>query len=120
MNNTGFTVATTETLSDLNLATGGKGLTYVESASGGPFTQDDTDLGAGASIRWPRYGDNAAIVNLHSSSSYTTNGSSNGKNVNALSQTITVGAGNVDPADGKVHIRFTFAPDPAEPLPSDG
>ena len=107
--NNGFTVATTETLSDLNLATGGKGLTYVENASGGPFTQADPDMTA-APLRWPRYGDNAAIVNVHSSTAYTTDGSTNGQNVNALSQTITVGAGDVDPADGKVHIRFTFAP----------
>src|SRR5262249_5071300 len=30
--------------------------------------------------------------------------------VNSLSQTMTVGAGDVDPSDGQVHIRFVFAP----------
>jgi len=102
--NPGFTIQSPETFSALNLATGGTKLTYIENASGGPYTQADPDMAA-APLRWPRYGDNAAIVNLHSSTTW-----GYGQNVNSLSQTITIGAGDVDPADGKVHIRFTFAP----------
>ena len=102
--NPGFTIQSPETSSSLNLAAGGTALTYIENASGGPYTQADPDMAA-APLRWPRYGDNAAIVNLHSSTTW-----GYGQNVNSLSQTITIGAGDVDPADGQVHIRFTFAP----------
>jgi hypothetical protein len=73
-------------------------LTLVESAAGGPFSQTDSNAGSG--ISWPRYGNQAVIVNQGSS----------GGNFNTLSQTATVTAANFDPADSKVHIRFAFAP----------
>ena len=44
-------------------------------------------------------------INFHSNNNY-----GNPRNVNSLRQTMTVGAGDVDPADGKVHVRFVFAP----------
>lgn len=87
------------------MTAGGNPLTIIEAASGGPFSQPDPDLGSGASLRWPRYGTQAAIVNLHSSAAF-----GNSQNANSLSQTTTIASDDVDPADGMVHIRFTIAP----------
>ncbi len=108
-NPTGVNVPTV-TRSDLNLQTGGTALTTILRAPGGPLTQTDPGLGAGASLRWPRYGNNCAVVNGQ--------GTGNNHNVNSLTQTMTVGAGDVDPTDGKVHVRFVVAPvlqNPAHP-----
>jgi len=98
--NHGFTTLTPQTFGSLNLTSGGSALTIIESSSGGPGSQTDSDLGATATLRWPRYGNQSVIVNQHGSS----------YNVNALSQTFTITSANVDPADGKVHIRFVYAP----------
>src|SRR5262249_45126045 len=88
----------------LNLTTSGPPIptakTTIVASATGPLTQPDPTLGAPASFRWPRYGNQAAIVNQLG----------NNNNVNSLSQTMTVTAGDVDPLDGKVHIRFVFAP----------
>ena len=97
----GVTIQTPETRAGLNLATGGKPLTDTIAA----VNQADPDLGAGASLRVCRYGNQCARVNFHSSTTY-----GNGENVNSLLQTMTVGAGDVDPSDGKVHVRFVVAP----------
>jgi uncharacterized repeat protein (TIGR01451 family) len=97
--NPGITIQLPQTFSGLNLQTGGNALTTILGPSV-PFTQPDPDLGAPASFRWPRYGNQAAIVNQHGFN----------RNVNSLSQTMTVTAGDQDPVDGKVHIRFAFAP----------
>jgi uncharacterized repeat protein (TIGR01451 family) len=101
----GFTPLTPQTRSGLNLAPGGVPRTVTLSAPGGAGTQADPDLGAGTSLRWPRYGNQAVIVNQHSSSMFGA-----AENVNSLSQTVTIGASDVDPVDGQVHIRFAFAP----------
>src|SRR5438477_557527 len=57
-------------------------------------------LGAGQSLRWPRYGNKCAVVNQNGSQ----------QNVNSMSQTMTIAAGDVDPADALVHVRFVAAP----------
>ena len=95
-----ITVQTPQTLASLDLAAGGTSKTFILHAAGGPGSQVDPNLGAGASLRWPRYGNQCAIVNQVG----------NNQNINELSQTMTVAAGDVDPADGKVHVRFTIAP----------
>jgi uncharacterized repeat protein (TIGR01451 family) len=125
-NPNGITIQTPETLAGLNLTP--KGMACTTSANcftaeygtcvGGfcspssktvilnGANQPDATLGTGASIRWPRYGAQCALVNQLGDLS----------NVNALSQTMTVVAADVDPADGLVHIRFVVAPvleDPA-------
>ncbi|HEX3853662.1 MAG TPA: hypothetical protein VHW01_22005 [Polyangiaceae bacterium] len=102
--NKGITVQTPQTRAGLNLRAGGKALTTVLKG----VNQPDPDLGVGASLRWPRYGTQCALVNQHG----------NNSNVNSLSQTMIIGAGDVDPADGQVHLRFAVAPvlqNPAHP-----
>jgi uncharacterized repeat protein (TIGR01451 family) len=98
--NPAITVQTPQTLGGLDLAVGGVAKTIIVSSAGGPGTQADIDLGAAASLRWPRYGNQSALVNQEGKN----------KNVNVLSQTMTVGVSDVDPSDGLVHVRFTVAP----------
>ncbi len=62
--------------------------------------QPDPTLGPLASLRWPRYGAQCALVNQLGALT----------NVNALTQTMTVGAGDVDPNDGQIHVRLVVAP----------
>ena len=102
--NNGFTPQTPQTFAGLNLASGGRALTVIEASGTGPLQQPDPDLGTAASLRWPRYGSQAVSVNQQSTSTIVS------QNVNSLSQTITVGMGDIDPNDNKPHFRFTFAP----------
>lgn len=114
--NNGITVQTPETLAGLDLVTmiaghsAPKDLTTILVSATGPLTQPDADLGPAASLRWPRYGNQCALVNQHSSTNFTTGGTNNGQNVNSMAQTMTIGAGDIDPADNKVHVRFVVAP----------
>ncbi|HEX7601599.1 MAG TPA: hypothetical protein VF316_08340, partial [Polyangiaceae bacterium] len=106
----GVTIQTPQTRAGLNLAKGGKPLTTTITG----VNQPDPNLGAAASLRWCRYGNQCARVNFHSSTNY-----GNGNNVNSLSQTMTIGAGDVDPVDSQVHVRFVIAPvlqNPVHPL----
>ncbi len=97
----GVTVATPETRADLNLQTpGGTAKTVILATAAGPQTHTDAHLGMAASLRWPRYGNQCALVNQNG----------NNENVNSLTQTMTIGSGDVDPMDSKVHIRFVVAP----------
>lgn len=107
--NKGITVQNPQTRAGLNLAAGGHALTTIING----VNQQDPDLGAGASLRWPRFGAQCARVNFHSSTGF-----GNGSNVNSLSQTMTVGPSDVDPDDNQVHVRFAIAPvlqNPAHP-----
>jgi uncharacterized repeat protein (TIGR01451 family)/MYXO-CTERM domain-containing protein len=103
--NPGITVQNPQTLAGLNLATtiGGHAapiaLTQIQNAAL-PMSQPDALIGAGASLRWPRFGNQCVIVNKNGRN----------QNANSMAQTMTVGAGDVDPADGKIHIRFVGAP----------
>jgi len=99
-NSSGVTLQSPQTLAGLNLAAGGVAKTFTLYSAGGPNSQSDPSMGATASLRYPRYGTNCAIVNQLGIN----------KNVNSLSQTMTVGAGDVDPDDGQVHVRFVYAP----------
>jgi hypothetical protein len=98
--NAGVTVQTPQTRAGLNLQAGGVARTVTLASAGGPLSQPDPSLGAGASLRWPRYGNQCAIVNRQG----------NNQDVNSMSQTMTIGAGDVDPMDGQVHVRFVVAP----------
>ena len=86
-------------LSQLNLQSGGSNLTTIGSG-GSPESSTDSILGTHASFRFPRYGSKSAIVNLNGSS----------RNVNTLQQTYTTTTNDVDPVDGKVHVRFVALP----------
>ncbi len=107
--NRGITVQTPQTFAGLDLVAGGRPLTTEIAAT----NQPDPDLGVLASLRVCRYGNQCARVNFHSNNTY-----GNGRNVNILSQTMTVAAGDVDPSDMQIHVRFTVAPvlqNPAHP-----
>jgi hypothetical protein len=97
----GITVQAPQTRAGLNLQPGGDALTTQLNAS----NQPDPQLGAGASLRYCRYGAQCAVVNFHGSDTY-----GHGRNVNSLSQSMTIAAGDIDPSDGQVHIRFAIAP----------
>ena len=96
----GVTVQTPQTRAGLNLGAGGTALTNILRSAAGPETMTDPNLGAAASLRWPKFGNQCVLVN---------NGGKN-KNVNDLSQQMTVAAGDVDPTDNLVHVRFVAAP----------
>jgi uncharacterized repeat protein (TIGR01451 family) len=68
----------------------------------------DPLLGAGASLRFPKFGTYAARVNNDYANYHS----------NSIVQQATMNSGDVDPSDGLVHIRFAFAPvleDPGHP-----
>ncbi len=97
--NRGVTIQHPQTRDGLNLKSGGTAKTVILTSTG-PETKWDPDLGDQASLRWPKFGKNVAIVNQK------------GKdyNVNSLKQTMTVGADDIDSVDGLAHIRFVVAP----------
>jgi hypothetical protein len=114
--NNGITVQNPQTRAGLNLLTTlaghnpPKNLTSILVSPTGALTQTDPDLGVTASLRWPRYGNQCAIVNQHSSTNFSTGVGNNGKNVNSLAQTMVTDDGDLDAADGLVHVRFVVAP----------
>ena len=104
--NTGITDTrpSPQTLASLNLATGGTAETRV--VGGTPAESvADPDLGTGATLRYPKYGVRAALVNYISAA---TNGSN--RNVNQMAQSMVTTNADVDPADNKIHVRFAVAP----------
>jgi len=77
---------------------GGRNITGIVTAGTDPKTNN--------ALAYPRFGSHAAIVN--SKADGTDDGAN--RNGNTLSQTFTIDAAMIDPVDGKVHIRFAFAP----------
>ncbi len=102
----GIILQTPQTKAGLNLGPGGASLTTIINAAGGAESLVQPDLGAAASLRLPKFGNQCAVVNFHG----------DGRNSNTLSQAMTVGAGDVDPADGNIHVRFVLAPVLENPL----
>jgi hypothetical protein len=98
-NTVGVTIVNPQTVDGLNLQPGGVVATFILNSAAGPLSQPDPFLGDAASLRWPKYGRQAVIVNANSSDSF-----GHGRNANSVSQVMTIGAGDVDAADGKVHI----------------
>ncbi|MGN6109679.1 MAG: Ig-like domain-containing protein, partial [Kofleriaceae bacterium] len=94
---------TPQTLASLNLGAGGVAMSSV--VGGAPESQTDPDIRTTGSLRFPKYGQRAAVVNYLSATS-----PGKDRNVNALRQTMTIGLGDVDPTDDKVHVRFAIAP----------
>ena len=67
----------------------------------GPFTpMSQTDVNSGGNLAYPPYGSYVARVN----------GPATGLISNTIDQSSVVAAGDVDPADGLVHVRFVYAP----------
>jgi hypothetical protein len=96
----GVTLQTPQTEAELNLLEGGSDLTSVTNSPTGPDSQPDPNVGADASLRWPRYGYQCALINQDGRD----------ENANSLSQSATVGAGMINPIDGQVHVSFVVAP----------
>src|SRR5690606_18936872 len=88
------------TRAHLNLGNGGSEDTVTLYAPNGPESEPDESLGLGASLRWPKYGNKVAVVNRNGS----------GTNVNSLSQKMTITTSDIDPSDGRAHVRFAVAP----------
>ncbi|MBL8627665.1 MAG: thrombospondin type 3 repeat-containing protein, partial [Myxococcales bacterium] len=85
---------------DLHITAGGVVRTNVKTGSG-PYALVPPGLAAGDALKLPRYGNSAVVVNELGSGDAT---------ANILSQTTVVGAGDVDPFDGKYHTRIVVAP----------
>ncbi len=85
---------------NLNLAAGGTNLTNIVN-NPAPESQLFAGMVAAPGVpRWPKFGVNSAEVNRVGT----------GRNVNSLKQSYTVTTADVEPADGKVHVRFVLAP----------
>ena len=98
--NPAVTRTTPQLRSGLNLQGGGIARTTARYTAAGAESQPDGSLGTSGSIRWPKYGNFATAVNYQGAS----------RNVNSLTQTMTLSVNDVDPYDGKLHIRFAVAP----------
>lgn len=96
----GVTLLSPQTLAGLNLQTGAGNFLTTTLHGSGPLSETDATLGASATLRWPRYGNNCALINQL--------GGTN--SANSLSQTATLSAADIDPADDQIHVRFVIAP----------
>ena len=85
--------------SDLGLMTGGVNLTRI-GMSATPESVVPTGLAAGDSLKFPRFGMYAAVINEGGSTA----------NANVLRQTMTTTLSDIDPIDNKIHVRFALAP----------
>ena len=97
----GVTRQTPQTRAGLNLQSGGSAQNQTLYAAGGAESEQDSVLDSSATLRWPKYGNYAAYLNSVQGDS---------RNVNSLKQTMTLGVNDVDPYDGKPHVRFAVAP----------
>ena len=70
--------------------------TYLRTAAGGEGSVTDSDA---PNIKWPRFGNGVAVLDV-----------SWGAVANSMEQTMTLTVDDIDPADGKLHIRFAVAP----------
>lgn len=59
-----------------------------------------SDTNVGNAVSFPLFGLKSARVNYHG----------NSNRASSIDQTATMGVGDIDPSDGKVHIRFAIAP----------
>jgi uncharacterized repeat protein (TIGR01451 family) len=98
-------------VANLSLSGSSSALTHVVDGTSGPVVPALLSAG-GSTLRVPRYGTKVAVVNEYSSMSY-----GHGRNVNVLKQTMTLTNADVDPADGKIHVRFAIAPVLENPSP---
>lgn len=101
-NNTGLAAIPPAVFTDLQLSNGGVALTFPRT-NAAPESQLLQGMSAAAGVpRWPKFGTTSAVVN-------ESNGV-NGTNANSLKQSYTTTTADVDPSDGKVHVRFALVP----------
>jgi uncharacterized repeat protein (TIGR01451 family) len=113
LNNTGLLVVPPGGESDLQLATGGTDFTFALT-NAVPQSQIPTGLVAGTGVPlWPRFGTTSVAVNQFGSGNPPgkTNHQGANQNVNAVKQSMATTAADIDPSDGKVHVRFVLAPE---------
>lgn len=79
---------------------GGVDKTSVFNTGAGPETQVDSDLGGAQSLRWPKFGASCVLINDHGRN----------RNGNSITQTFTLDNSMLDAGDGRLHLRFAFAP----------
>ncbi len=111
-NPTGLLVVPPTTVADLQLTAGGKDFTFARTATP-PESQLPPGLVAGTGVpMWPRLGTTSAVINEYGTAipSGDTYHQGANKNVNTIKQSYTTTASDIDPADGKVHVRFVLAP----------
>ncbi len=107
-------------IAELNLAAGATDLSMIVTGVT-PESVDDVLMAGGTptpSLKIPKYGSYSARVNLGvndiaRTQVLTTNGhtyTSRTRHAESIKQSVTVTAADVDPSDGKVHVRFTVAP----------
>jgi len=92
-------------VANLGLAAGGTNKTAAKMGAT-PESVVAAGLGAGDSLKFPRFGQYSAVVNELGSS----------RNANTLTQTMTTTPADVDPSDGNIHVRFALAPVLQNPL----
>ncbi len=97
-NNIGPGVIPPTNFLDLRLSSGGTAQTFP--VTGAPETLIPAGLSSSSTLRYPKYGQWSTVINLQG----------NYHKTNALRQTFGITNADVDPADGKVHIRFVLAP----------
>ena len=102
---TGTASTPPSSVTSLNLGTAGAGKIETFVVGGTNRTQTDPDLGAGQNFRFPLFGERAARVNFKDATD-----SGKNKNANLITQTMTVGASDIDAVDGLAHVRFAIAP----------
>jgi uncharacterized repeat protein (TIGR01451 family) len=105
VNNVGVTLQTPQTLAGLNLQPGGTAAVRVV---GGAVTEGQTD--ANAPVAYPKFGQRTAVVNYVPPGLGGPPVPGDQRNVNTLTQQMTIAMGDVDPDDSQVHVRFALAP----------
>jgi uncharacterized repeat protein (TIGR01451 family) len=96
--NPGLASVPPPTFADLGIQPGGNELTSI--VTGAAESQVPSGLSADVTLRVPRYGTHAVVVNEQGYD----------QNLNVLHQASATSTADVDPYDGKVHVRFALAP----------
>ncbi|MEQ1636097.1 MAG: IPTL-CTERM sorting domain-containing protein [Methylococcales bacterium] len=103
-----------KSIADLNLGTSPSDTTDLQSIVNGPAgtLQDFLMNGSTptATLLAPFAGSYSALVNLNPPTGIARGSSSHGGRASSLKQRVTITSTDVDPSDGKVHVRFVLAP----------
>ncbi len=112
LNPTGLAVVPPTTFANLQLAAGGKDFSFIRT-NAAPMSQLPAGLVAGAGVPlWPRFDLSSAVINEWGATNPPGDGNHQGanQNVNSIKQATVTTSADVDPSDGKVHVRFVLAP----------
>ncbi|HRE89585.1 MAG TPA: DUF11 domain-containing protein, partial [Myxococcota bacterium] len=92
--NSGLASTNPQSFGQLGLNGGSTARTYRREAAEGSQTDPNA-----SNLKWPRYGSGVAVLDVGT-----------GRVTNTLEQTMQLTVEDIDPADGKLHIRFAVAP----------